>query len=638
MAVNGGTDYSAFVQESFAKVESSFHDISRLNSFTFDEGQIQVCDVFPILPTDELDINVDFIIDTLPLVVKPFCRFSIEIEYYLQYNRDLWKGWEAFVTKGRSGNLSMRVPRVKLDSEYFINPDDVGTDAKKVKFISPHSLASALGVPAIKFDADKPYLPYYHDDTAQSISYRNLYDAGQVNALPFMFYQQIFKYYKLNQNLVQANTNWFPIEGDYDWLLPFAAGDESNTLNTVGNDVTYYSEAPRNDVADGVNLLELRYSQKRVDRFTGALPWLMRGNVPTLETAAFDNFTLDDLNFLGSSNMDGSRFLVRNPQMSDTTFDTYKATVSNNAGGSNTGSAFHLGFSADAYRFSDADGNLTNIPTGQMTTISKPKINASVSDTFGINANQLRSLLALTVWQERNAYTNGSYNEFIKSHYRVNPRADEHIPMYIGGMSTNMYFDEVLQQAVDTSSDATPLGTQVSNGIARSNGYIGHVSSKDFGFVIGIITIRPDNMYTQGLEHFLNQENVMTDYFFPEFAALSPEAVRNSELFLSGDKTVDDDLFGYSRRWSHLIARSNRVGGLFALPSDTDNLFSAYTQAFEFTDTPLLSNQFVTLTPENVRRDMFAYYSQPMFKIQLASRVRGRRPIPYDVRPNTFGF
>ena len=130
----------------------------------------------------------------------------------------------------------------------------------------------------------------------------------------------------------------------------------------------------------------------------------------------------------------------------------------------------------------------------------------------------------------------------------------------------------------------------------------------------------------------------MTDYFFPEFAALSPEGIRNSEIFISGVKTVDDDLFGYSRRWSHLIGRSNRVGGLFALPSSTDNLFSAYTQAFEFDNIPLLSNQFVTLTPENVRRDMFAYYSQPMFKIQLASRVRGRRPVPYDVRPNTFGF
>lgn len=97
-------------------------------------------------------------------------------------------------------------------------------------------------------------------------------------------------------------------------------------------------------------------------------------------------------------------------------------------------------------------------------------------------------------------------------------------------------------------------------------------------------------------------------------------------------------MLGYSRRWSHLIARSNRVGGLFALPSETDSLFSAYTQAFEFTETPLLSNQFVTLSPENVRRDMFAYFNQPMFKIQIASRVTGRRPIPYDVHPNTFGF
>lgn len=610
MAINKGTDYSAFIQESFAKVESAFHDISRLNSFTFDEGEIRVCDVFPIYPTDELDINVDYIIDTLPLVVKPFARFTVEIEYYMQYNRDLWKGWQAMITKGRSGNLSMKVPRVNLSTPYYNNATDAeGADTtKKRYYTSSSSLAQDIGVPAIAYNTDKPYLQSYAASEKTDIAYRHLYDNGQVNALPFMFYQQVFKYYKLNQNLTQSNTNWFPIEGDYDWLLPFAAGDNSNILDVEGNNPLYYCEVPSNNPLDGVNLLQLRYAQKRIDRFTGALPWLMRGNVPTMDTSfRSDNNVLISLNEGYATIPDG--------------------TVSD-------GLDWNV----------DANGDLQPTFGSSSALVAPGSLSGFIGNIFGdfttgINANQLRSLLALTVWQERNAYTNGSYNQFVKAHFRVNPNADEHIPMYIGGTTTDMYFDSVLQTAVDNSeSDATPVGTQRSNGLARSNGYIGHVSSHDFGFVMGIITIRPDNMYTQGLEHFLNQENVMTDYFFPEFAALSPEPVRNSELFISGDKTIDDDLFGYSRRWSHLIARSNRVGGLFALPSETDSLFSAYTQAFEFPETPSLSNQFVTLSPENVRRDMFAYFNQPMFKIQLASRVSGRRPIPYDVRPNTFGF
>lgn len=611
MAINKGTDYSAFIQESFAKVESAFHDISRLNSFTFDEGEIRVCDVFPIYPTDELDINVDYIIDTLPLVVKPFARFTVEIEYYMQYNRDLWKGWQAMITKGRSGNLSMKVPRVTLSIPYYNNAFDAeaADDTKKRYYTSTSSLAQDIGVPAIAYNTDKPYLQSYAASEKTDISYRYLYDDGRVTALPFMLYQQVFKYYKLNQNLTQNNTNWFPIEGDYDWLLPFSAGDDSNTLDVEGNNPEYFCEVPSNTSDDGVNLLQLRYAQKRIDRFTGALPWLMRGNVPTLESAFSE------------------KFIMENPKIGafkESSSDIIESSVGvkyNSLGGS------------DGYGLLYAESELLEDEN------SVQYISGDVTGNFGVSANQLRSLLALTVWQERNAYTNGSYNQFVKAHFRVNPNADEHIPMYIGGTTTDIYFDSVLQTAVDNSeSDATPVGTQRSNGLARSNGYIGHVSSHDFGFVMGIITIRPDNMYTQGLEHFLNQENVMTDFFFPEFAALSPEPVRNSELFISGDKTIDDDLFGYSRRWSHLIARSNRVGGLFSLPSETDSLFSAYTQAFEFQETPSLSNQFVTLSPENVRRDMFAYFNQPMFKIQLASRVSGRRPIPYDVRPNTFGF
>lgn len=603
MAINKGTNYSAFIQESFAKVESAFHDISRLNSFTFDEGEIRVCDVFPIYPTDELDINVDYLIDTLPLVVKPFARFTVEIEYYMQYNRDLWKGWQAMITKGRSGNLAMKVPRVNLSTPYYNNAADAegADDTTKRYYTSTSSLAQDIGVPAIAYNTDKPYLQSYASSEKTDIAYRHLYDNGKVSALPFMFYQQIFKYYKLNQNLTQSNTNWFPIEGDYDWLLPFSAGDDSNTLDVEGNNPEYYCEVPSNTPDDGVNLLQLRYAQKRIDRFTGALPWLMRGKVPTLESAFSE------------------KFVMSNPQLG-VKLDSDGTAIDVDIGV----------FGNDNSLIASDDRTLED------TVYS---ISGDVTGNFGVSANQLRSLLALTVWQERNAYTNGSYNQFVKSHFRVNPNADEHIPMYIGGTTTDMYFDSVLQTAVDNSeSDATPVGTQRSNGLARSNGYIGHVSSHDFGFVMGIITIRPDNMYTQGLEHFLNQENVMTDYFFPEFAALSPEPVRNSELFISGDKTIDDDLFGYSRRWSHLIARSNRVGGLFSLPSETDSLFSAYTQAFEFQETPALSNQFVTLSPENVRRDMFAYFNQPMFKIQIASRVSGRRPIPYDVRPNTFGF
>lgn len=620
MAINKGTDYSAFVQESFAKVESAFHDVSRLNSFTFDEGEIRVCDVFPIYPTDELDINVDYIIDTLPLVVKPFARFTVEIEYYMQYNRDLWKGWQAMITKGRSGNLSMKVPRVNLSTPYYNNATDAeGADTtKKRYYTATSSLAQDIGVPAIAYNTDKPYLQSYASSEKTDIAYRHLYDDGQVSALPFMFYQQVFKYYKLNQNLTQSNTNWFPIEGDYDWLLPFSAGDNSNTLDVEGNNPEYFCEVPSNTSDDGVNLLQLRYAQKRIDRFTGALPWLMRGNVPTLESAFSEKFIMenpkigvlhDETSALVESSLSADEFgeIASDLSYVDSNYRTRKAITANLSSGSGS----------------------DNIV----------QISGDVTGNFGVSANQLRSLLALTVWQERNAYTNGSYNQFVKAHFRVNPNADEHIPMYIGGTTTDMYFDSVLQTAVDNSeSDATPVGTQRSNGLARSNGYIGHVSAHDFGFVMGIITIRPDNMYTQGLEHFLNQENVMTDYFFPEFAALSPEPVRNSELFISGDKTIDDDLFGYSRRWSHLIARSNRVGGLFALPSETDSLFSAYTQAFEFQDTPTLSNQFVTLSPANVRRDMFAYFNQPMFKIQIASRVSGRRPIPFDVRPNTFGF
>ena len=104
------------------------------------------------------------------------------------------------------------------------------------------------------------------------------------------------------------------------------------------------------------------------------------------------------------------------------------------------------------------------------------------------------------------------------------------------------------------------------------------------------------------------------------------------------DDNVDNDLFGWQTRYAYLKSRENCVKGMFSLPPSLDMAFSAYAQSRDFYSVPKLSNQFVTMSPNNLRRDYLAYPSQPAYKVQFASDISLVRALPYQSVPNTFGF
>ena len=138
----------------------------------------------------------------------------------------------------------------------------------------------------------------------------------------------------------------------------------------------------------------------------------------------------------------------------------------------------------------------------------------------------------------------------------------------------------------------------------------------------------------------------MEDYYFPEFDNLGAMPILNKEIYTKGETTKDNDLFGYAKnRYYWMKTRQNVNRGLFQLPSTynesaeaKDSLFSAGTQAREFNDTPKLSYQFKVIDPRTQRRDWLAYTKEPMFKIQVASKIKAVRPMAYNSQPETFGF
>lgn len=652
-------------------------DLSRITNFSIDVGQIVPYDCIPVLPGDDFKISNKMALDTLPLVQSSLTNYKIITHHYYIKNRDLWKGWKTFVTKGRSGNVNLTIPQVDLSAplngdtpiETTVSVDSVDKKVKsRVYAVSHHSLSSFLGLPPVYSGSfnlvdsgavlKEDYLPYSiridDSDTVLTSKQRSDYNSAnstgfgkisKVNALPFVAYQNIVKNNYVPQNLLQDNTALFPVEGDDDWLLPYTI--ENNVANYISGrsalgegDKVNYNGIYSKDETD-VDLRLLRYCCFDDDYFTTGLPWLQRGDVSSLGLAldiqnsdsflpvtGYDNGNDTDyfksfLTYYVGSNASSSEI------DSSVIMDTKKARFRQSPiGGSGNDSYFE---------FALPPAGIESFPTDTSIDLGvhfPPNFFNSVSSKLSFTANQLRELIAMSVWQERNARVDGSYNRMIFQHWQRNPHSEEHKPVYIGGTCDYLNFSTVIQNSESTSS--SHLGDTAGFGSSSGSGDVGTFHCDDYGYIISVMMIKPNTTYTQGLEHHLF-ENTFDDFVQPEFEGLSPQPILNKELFISGDSS-DNDLFCYQERYTYLKVRHNVNRGLFQVKPEKDRLFGAFTQSRWFESKPSLSYQFCCISPDNVRRDWLAYPVYPTFRVQMLSSVFVTRCLAYSSQPNTFGF
>lgn len=648
-----------------AKVDRSEVNISRRKFMNGDIGMVMPIDFFPVLPGDSLNVNCRYIINTEALQVVPFTRYKVRVHYYYCDLNSLWKGAQTFVTKGRNYSIDLRIPtwKSKGTDDFCSSTEYSLSDGKKISYNSPMSLNGFMKVPSNVFQgASKTanqvdnYLPFCRvDGTKGTDWFETGYNVpSKLNLLPYLMYQKIFRFNYLANNLMQSNKIWFPDDLADEWRISYS-GDNVSCLRDPADEsydampffVPSSSALPKK--ADGfkssfvpfasgehadncVNLFCMRYCMYGNDIFTTALPWLTRGSEPSVNTtiSAVDSFVRAQ--FANASNVvqagTGISVTKEGPSMAYTNVlhvqaqdntDTFRLFRS--APNEQTfGSSESLGSKASGARYLGV--NFSGLPAKSTLT-----------------ANQIRNLLALSVFQERNALTNGDYNSFIRAHYGLTPKQPDYEPKYIGGTSSYIDFSEVIQTS---ESGTTPQGRQTGLGFNVNQGFIGHFQTNDFGYIMAVMMITPEVSYTQGLEHW-QFDDTAEDLYFPERANLSFQPILNKQIFVNGDAS-DDDLFGYSTRYAYLKQRDDCVTGLLALPpkmfegKNTDLLMTAYTQARIFETCPKLSQQFLTVSPNNIRRDFMFAPSQPLFRIQVASDVKGSRCIPWSNTPNTFGF
>lgn len=662
-----GASSTLFTHDRPANPRRSKFDLSRITNFTADAGMIIPFDWFLGLPGDDFNINFEFIMDTLPLVNASLTSYKVVTHWYKIDLKDLWEGWETFITRGRSGNVILNIPKIDLNLTLKLPVDEEFYQEGQSNIyysaypISHHSLSSFLGVPpkysgiysedvvtSGNWNLNKDYLPYtkylYQLNgvpTSYVTKQHNAIDTGfkglrYVNALPFMAYQNIVKYNYVNQNLLEDNHSLFPVKGDHDWFLRYNASitnfvDYESNSEITGNEVYSYTGVYSKD--DTVTRLDqLRYAQFDDDYFTSGLPWLQRGSGSDIPVDSSENVFETDVE-VPSREVEWDNLLGYSGEIAVTgSSDTY-------------GDARNTYVSIPKEYPMPIAGSIQYISTENMVgKLRVPGSTLSLSGNVSIgglkmSVNALRESIAMQVWQERNARVNGSYNAMIYQHWLSNPHGEEHKPQYIGGTADYVSFSTILSSsATSVNGEDSPLGSTAGRGSTGGSAFVGNVHCNDYCYIFGIMIIKPNTTYMQGVEHHLCCENTFDDFPQPEFEGLSPMPILNKELYVSGNESDDNDMLCWQERYVYLKVRQNQNRGLFQVKPDKDRLFGSFTQARWFDSKPTFSYQFLCMSPDNMRRDFLAYPSYPAFKLQTASKVFVSRQLAYTSTPNTFGF
>ena len=164
---------------------------------------------------------------------------------------------------------------------------------------------------------------------------------------------------------------------------------------------------------------------------------------------------------------------------------------------------------------------------------------ADLSQATAATINQLRQSFQIQKLLERDARGGTRYTEIITAHFGVrSPDSRLQRPEYLGGGSTLISINPIAQTGgTGASGTSTPQGNLAAFGTYLANGHGFTQSFVEHGHVIGLVSVRADLTYQQGLRRFWSR-STRYDFYFPAFATLGEQAVLNKEILCAQLKNM----------------------------------------------------------------------------------------------------
>lgn len=536
-------------------------DRSFVRKMTFDEGKLVPFFVDEVLPGD-----------TISLTVRDFCRLATPVApfmdnlyldkfFFFVPNRLVWEHWQNFCFEQEDPDDSTDyvVPTCRL-SGGTAGENGIGTVWDY--FALPTGLTKALNV----------------------------------NALPFRMYYLIWNEWFRDENLQKS----VKIDKS-DTNAVFKADRISDQPSWIFSSGTTY-----------VNGFALAPRGKRFDYFTSALPFQQKG--PGVSIGLAGTATIVDPSPV-------SGYFV---QQADTALGAAQLSKDGGVHSVYTGSGslqYQGGYSTSIVGHSiNGSGSATATAVAGSSWLSKSAY-ADLDSSSIFTISSLRTAFQMQKFYERLARGGSRYTEVLTSFFGVvSPDSRLQRPEYLGGSSKMININPVAQTS--STGDVTPQGNLAAYGVSASKYHAFTKSFVEHGYIIGLLEVRADLTYQQGINKMWLRSTVY-DWYWPTFSHLSEQAILNAEIYAQGTEE-DKGVFGYQERYAEYRYHPSEICGHFR--STYTKPLDVWHLSQKFDSLPTLSDQFIRDNPPVER--VIATKNYPHFLIDIGFKYHTTRAMP----------
>ncbi len=531
---------SHFSQLPQANIQRSIFDRSCSYKTSFNAGELIPFFVDEVLPGDTFDISTSKVVRTQTLLTPLMDNLYLDTFYFYVPTRLTWSHWKEFCGENSSGpwapSVEYTVPSIAAPEGGFAS----GT------------IADYMGLPVgVNWSATDPLAP---------------------SALPFRAYALICDHFFRDENLQS------PL------LIPTGDANQTGSNGSMADSLANIANGGKPFVAN-------RYH----DYFSSCLPSPQKGDPVGIPIDVPTGFT-------------GGTFPVTAVPFSESSpsGDVYPMLVWKGTGNINqplTGNVikgvnqvYVNTISNDVLNTSNANGRDYISPANLATVI--PDTSGSSTGQAEFTINQFRLAYTMQCYLERLARGGSRYSELLLSLFGVkSPDARLQDPEYLGGNRIPLSVTEATNTA---QSELEFLGDVGAKSVS-SDVHSDFVKSfTEHGFVIGLMCVRYDHSYSQGLNRMWMRKK-FEDFYNPMFANLGEVPVYKAEIYASSDTLKDDkNIFGYQEIWSDYRYKPNMVTGEMR-PGVTNSL-AYWHLADHYSAEPTLSSTWIPEDKSNVDR------------------------------------
>lgn len=534
---------SHFSQLPQANIQRSIFDRSCSYKTSFNTGDLIPFFVDEVLPGDTFDISTAKVVRTQTLLTPLMDNLYLDTFYFYVPSRLTWTHWKEFCGENSSGPWAPTV-------EYTIP-----TIASPTGGFASGTIADYMGLPVgVEWSASDPLAP---------------------SALPFRAYALICDHFFRDENLQS------PL------LIPTGDANQTGSNDSI-------SESLANIANGGKPFVANRYH----DLFSSCLPSPQKGDpvgipvdVPPsftggtfpVTTIPFDTATADPgtLNRLYAWQ---SNALTTSDSWSGSTLKSLNRSRSTENWAS---AVMSVGVGDNGYPI---------VPANLATVI--PDTSGPGSGTAEFTINQFRLAYTMQCYLERLARGGSRYSELLLSLFGVkSPDARLQDPEYLGGNRIPLSVTE----ATNTAQTELEFLGDVGAKSVSSDVHSDFVKSfTEHGFVIGLMCVRYDHSYSQGLNRMWMRKK-FEDFYNPMFANLGEVPIYKAEIYATSDTLSDDsNIFGYQEIWADYRYKPNLVTG--EMRPGVKNSLAYWHLADYYTTEPTLSSGWIPEDKSNVDR------------------------------------